>query len=255
MIISIRDQKELLIRQLFQTKQSSSVAEYVKSFTELVDQLKAYSQTTDPMFYTMRFIDGLRADIKAIVLVLRPKDLDTACTVALLQEEAAVSTARVPRGGDWSSSSKPITHSCPGAPFHPPHVLLDKTAAAPQATSLASDAKLTAIKSYRRALGLCFKCGVKLSKDHKCSPDVLHAVEILWDSLSDDDCMKTPDSEAISNEQVCLALSKAANGGSAAAQTIRFQGLIAGILATLLIDSGSSTSFLYSGLAKKLGQF
>jgi hypothetical protein len=40
------------------------------------------------MFYTIRFIDGLRADIKAIVLVLRPKDLDTACTVAMLQEEA-----------------------------------------------------------------------------------------------------------------------------------------------------------------------
>jgi hypothetical protein len=36
------------------------------------------------MFYTTRFIDGLRADIKAIVLVLRPKDLDTACTVAML---------------------------------------------------------------------------------------------------------------------------------------------------------------------------
>lgn len=54
-----RGQKELLIRQLFQAKQSSSVAEYVKSFTELVDQLKAYSQTTDPMFYTMHFIDGL----------------------------------------------------------------------------------------------------------------------------------------------------------------------------------------------------
>lgn len=78
------DQKELLMRQLFHAKQISSVAEYVKMFTELVDQLKAYSQTTDPMFYTTCFIDGLRADIKAIVLVLRPRDLDTACTVALL---------------------------------------------------------------------------------------------------------------------------------------------------------------------------
>jgi hypothetical protein len=61
------------------------MADYVKQFTELVDQVKAYSQSTDPMFYTMRFIDGLRADIKAIVLVLRPKDLDTTCTVVMLQ--------------------------------------------------------------------------------------------------------------------------------------------------------------------------
>lgn len=96
-----RDQKELLMRQLFHAKQTSYVAVYVKEFTELVDQLKAYSQTTDPMFYTMRFIDGLRADIKAIVLVLHPKDLDTMCTVALLQEEAgSASMPRVARNGD-----------------------------------------------------------------------------------------------------------------------------------------------------------
>ena len=36
------DQKELLIRQLFHAKQTTSVAEYVKQFNELVDQLKAY---------------------------------------------------------------------------------------------------------------------------------------------------------------------------------------------------------------------
>jgi hypothetical protein len=37
------------------------------------------------MFYTMRFIDGLCADIKVTMLVLCPKDLDTACTVVMLQ--------------------------------------------------------------------------------------------------------------------------------------------------------------------------
>jgi hypothetical protein len=47
------------------------------------------NQKEDPMFYTMCFIDGLRADIKAIVLVLRPKDLDSACTIALLQESVS----------------------------------------------------------------------------------------------------------------------------------------------------------------------
>jgi hypothetical protein len=68
--------------------------------------LKSYSQSTDPMFYTMCFIDGLRADIKAIVLVLRPHNLDTTCIVALLQEEAgSVGLPRNSRTGDWSASS------------------------------------------------------------------------------------------------------------------------------------------------------
>jgi hypothetical protein len=132
-----RDKKELLIHQLFHAKQTTYVADYVKQFTELVDQLKAYSQSTDPMFYTMRFIDGLCADIKAIVLVLHPKDLDTACTVAMLQEEA--SSVSVPQNfctGDWSSSPK-----LPGIPRTalplplPPTPLVDKHHQPPQAAT------------------------------------------------------------------------------------------------------------------------
>lgn len=82
------DQKELLIRQLFNIRQTASVSEYVTRFTELVDHLAAYSINTDPMYFAMRFIDGLRPDIKSMVLVLHPHNLDTACIVALLQEEA-----------------------------------------------------------------------------------------------------------------------------------------------------------------------
>jgi len=88
-----RDQKELLIRQLFHIRQTSSIADYVKQFSELIDQLSAYSSNTDPMYFTMRFIDGLRPDIKSIVLVMRPQTLDAASTIALLQEEATGNSA------------------------------------------------------------------------------------------------------------------------------------------------------------------
>lgn len=32
-------------------------------FSELVDQLVTYEHTTVPLYYTMRFMDGLRNDI------------------------------------------------------------------------------------------------------------------------------------------------------------------------------------------------
>lgn len=78
-----RDQHELLIHKLFTIKQSSSVTDYVKHFTELVDQLAAYSNST-PVYYTMCFIDGLIPEIKSVVLVQHPQNLDTACVLALL---------------------------------------------------------------------------------------------------------------------------------------------------------------------------
>ena len=79
-----RDQHELLIHKVFSIKQLTSVSDYVTHFTELVDQLSAYSNSTNPIYYTMRFIEGLFLEIKAVVLVQRPQNLDAACVLALL---------------------------------------------------------------------------------------------------------------------------------------------------------------------------
>jgi len=86
------DQHELLIRQLFHIKQTTSVQEYVDQFVDLIEQLSAYTPNPDTLSYTTRFIDGLCDDIRSVVLVQRPTDLDAACSLALLQEEAVEPT-------------------------------------------------------------------------------------------------------------------------------------------------------------------
>ena len=73
-----------MIRQLYHIRQTSIVADYVERFSELVDQLIAYEHSTDPMYYTIRFMDGLHDNIRSIVLVQRPSSLDTAYSLALL---------------------------------------------------------------------------------------------------------------------------------------------------------------------------
>jgi Trp operon repressor len=64
-----RDQHEVLLHQLFNIRHHTTMSAYVKSFSELVDQLTSYSHVHDPLYFTMRFIDGLRLDIKAIMIV------------------------------------------------------------------------------------------------------------------------------------------------------------------------------------------
>ncbi|CAD6334072.1 unnamed protein product [Miscanthus lutarioriparius] len=83
-----RDQHELLLRQLFNIRQTCSVQEYVDKFVDLIEQLSAYTPYPNTLSYTTRFIDGLHDDIRSVVLVQHPGDLDTACTLALLKEEA-----------------------------------------------------------------------------------------------------------------------------------------------------------------------
>jgi hypothetical protein len=49
----------------------------------------------------MRFVDGLRSELKAIILVSKPKTLDAAISMALVQEEVAtVTVSRPPSRSD-----------------------------------------------------------------------------------------------------------------------------------------------------------
>jgi hypothetical protein len=82
-----KEQHNLLIRQFFHLKQLGNVADYVEQFDGILHQLLAHDPNMQPALITSRFIDGLRDDIKVVVIVHRLVDLDAACSLALLQEE------------------------------------------------------------------------------------------------------------------------------------------------------------------------
>jgi hypothetical protein len=197
-----RDQHENLIRQLFHIKQTGSVADYVEEYAQLVDQLAAYTSTTDPLYYTLRFIDGLREDIKSIVLVQRPPDLDTACVLAALQEEVGDSSRRRDfKRSDSSYMSKstsknPLPLPAPPARDKQGNSLLaeDRRGADSTRTASSLETKAATLRSYRRAMGLCYKCNERWSREHKCAPTVqLHAVQELWElfQLEDEGTVRT----------------------------------------------------------------
>lgn len=54
----------------------------------LVDELAAYESRTDPIYYTIWFVDELKHEIKFVVMVQCPPNLDAASALALVQEEA-----------------------------------------------------------------------------------------------------------------------------------------------------------------------
>jgi hypothetical protein len=89
-----RDQRDRLSRQMFHIHQTSTVLDHVERFSTLFDQLKAYQPNPDLHYYTTRFVDGLRHDIRMVVALQRPSDLDPAYSLALLQEEMANSSKK-----------------------------------------------------------------------------------------------------------------------------------------------------------------
>jgi hypothetical protein len=64
------------------------------------------------------------------------------------------------------------------------------------------------------------------AKTNKCAPEILHAVDALWDLLSSEESPTSDTPEAEPSEQVFLAISKSAAAGLSSLRTIWLMGSI-----------------------------
>jgi hypothetical protein len=219
-------------------------------------------------------MDGLKDDIKSIVMVQRPKDLDTAFVLAQLQEEVGDGARRKEyRKPDLGFHNK--SYSKPASPMplpQPPkdnkqltQVKMDDKWALEVARGQTSEDKLASLYDYCKAKDLCYKCGLRYSRGHKCADSMpLHVVEELWQVMQ----LPESDDRSVAEEPVelnvmCLSqlgshdgdqlsLSQAAAEGSPTPRTIKFLGNIQGCDVLVLLDSGNSASFVCAALASQL---
>jgi hypothetical protein len=79
-----RDEHDHILRHFFHIKQSTTVSDYIESFSEIVHLILIHDPTMPASVITNRFIDGLKKEIRAVIMLHRPQDLDTAGSLALL---------------------------------------------------------------------------------------------------------------------------------------------------------------------------
>lgn len=202
-----------------------------------------------------RFIDGLKDDIRAVVIIQRPHNLDSASSIALLQEE----TIRdVPRR-EFRKHEHNTSFKYSGRHGYQHHQKADPSSTTAKKNSELmkhshSEDKAATLMNYRKAKGLCYKCGMKWSPGHKCASTVpLHTVEELWQVLCGEDEPEPipPQSEESSDEDF-MEISLDAAQGTDSCTTVRMIGELAGVEAVILIDSGSTNSFVSESLASRI---
>ncbi|WVZ95116.1 hypothetical protein U9M48_040918 [Paspalum notatum var. saurae] len=250
-----REHHELLVRQMFHIKQLGKVHDYIEQFSELMDQLSAYESQTDPIHYITRFIDGLNDEIRPAVFVQRPVDLDTAFLIARLQEEVGEPMKRKEfHRSDRASYGKlgKLSFSALPQQFKQDHATSStlETKLPPKS----AEERWSALRAYRRAKGLCQFCAEKWSKGHKCADtvqlnamqEVLELFPVQADLQSDGSDSEQP------TEQLFLTLSVAAISGASSPKTLCLQGEIQGIPVRILVDSGSSHTFISDHIASQL---
>lgn len=115
------------------------------------------------------------------------------------------------------------------------------------------DEKLTAFKNYRKAKGLCFKCGEKWGPRHKCQSMSLHAMEEVWEFLSDEQSkMQVQIDEENDSGEDLIAILVQAMKGTEGIRTVRLRGFLAGQEVFMLVDSGSTNCFNSEDLASRV---
>jgi hypothetical protein len=233
---------------MIQIRQITTVTDYVDRFSELFDQLSAYEVTPDIMHYTTRFIEGLLPAIHMAVAIQQPADLDKAVELALLFEELVEEPEFLSAPSSPSFQSTASRHS---SPFQlQPKQSVTKTLEDRQPKnhprSSSVDDRSSQLRAYRKAKGLCFLCGEKWSRDHQCKGYVqLHVVQemLQFMQLDDQPYLEREDAVGVAPSQL-MCVSAAAQGKESAPQTLLIDATIQGIPVKLLIDSGSTHSFL-----------
>jgi hypothetical protein len=156
---------------IFPSEAIGSIPKYVQEFTELMHALRAHTSAWYPDLFPSRSVDGLKDEIKAMVFVHQLKSLESAVSLALLQEEAMDMLRRNGvRRTEFPTTVRPTFCSpiaSSSSTSQTPLVAEDKRGqeaahvapAMPPASS--PDDRASTLKSYRHSRGLCFVCGEK----------------------------------------------------------------------------------------------
>jgi len=81
-----RDLYHNSMNDLFQIKQTSNVQEYYDRFQSAMHKVLVHNNSLDDVFFVCKFLQGLNPEIRAAIILHKPRTVDVALSLALMQE-------------------------------------------------------------------------------------------------------------------------------------------------------------------------
>lgn len=229
------------MRELLVLKQVGSIQEYRLAFNQLVYKVRLYEGHVSETLLVTRFILGLKEELRAAVEMQMPQTVQAATQYALVQEALLARSKAVTAKYNKSFATKGQ------APRGDTSVKMPYTAG--------DIWKARQLKEYRRQNGECYGCGEKYIPGHVCASRQtaqVKAIETEVDGiiLTDDILDAVAGEEAM--EAAAAFLTANAMSGTTHAKSIKLRALVGNQVMLLLIDSGSSHTFIDQHLVDKL---
>ncbi|KAK6129131.1 hypothetical protein DH2020_037109 [Rehmannia glutinosa] len=220
-----------------------TVQEYIIEFEELKSfMLERVNKVHSEEYFVESFISGLKPDIRQMLELLKPQSLMEAMQLAKIQENRIGGTTR-----EYRQPNKPHIQSNSGLGRGV------QTETGGIMKGRANYEKLPPLKKLtteeletRRRKNLCFNCDEPFHLGHKCKKLFV----IVCDEPTEAEEVELREENDTQEE---YHISVNALVGQLAPDTIKVVGLSGKKQITILVDTGSTHSFLDPGTAKKLG--
>jgi hypothetical protein len=217
---------------LAKLKQSGAMEDFIAAFERLAFRTEGMSDA----FFRECFISGLKDEIRAHVLMVRPQSWVEATKRAKEAQQVVSSQNRKP---SFIPRTKLVNPTTPSAPL--------------------KIQKLTRVEMVERQLkGLCYNCDDKYFLGHKCKEQKLFMA--ISEDISEEDVEtplvsespETTDITPLSDPpEVELVISLNALTGFSAPQTLKLIGYIKHRKVIILVDSGSTHNFIHRRIAQE----
>jgi hypothetical protein len=196
----------------------------------------------DKQLFISHFIRGLKAEFRAAVESQVPTTLECAYLLAQVQQEAWEDTKQIP--GQQCPLYQARAESIAPKPDVRPAMTIGQ----------GDFWKEHQLQDYRCANGLYYKCGDKFDPTHQCAKKPaaeLHSVQVVDtpERLSEVLNMMEMHDLTLAKQ---LSLSIDALAGSDSSNSLHLQAMVGNQVMLILVDSGSSGSFINEDMAKRL---
>ncbi|KAL2226249.1 UNVERIFIED_CONTAM: Transposon Ty3-G Gag-Pol polyprotein [Sesamum indicum] len=219
----------------------TTVDNYLERFEELKDQMLIFNRNLDEDFFMMKFISGLKDEVKLYVTNCEPTSLYQAINLARNQEQTVNAILK--------RAHHPTRNLPPKPPFKPPNKNPPQRSPA-QPTRFLTEAEVRA----KREKNLCYRCDEPYTPGHRCKYRQVYM--LLEDGRDKDNGEEEQGKQATEIElenEGDVSVSLHAMKGDFHYRTLRLEGTVEDKEILILIDSGSTHCFLDEKVANLLG--
>nr|XP_016449252.1 PREDICTED: uncharacterized protein LOC107774272 [Nicotiana tabacum] len=232
-----------LIGEFKKVEQKGTVDEYLERFEDLKAWVLIRNPTIPEDFFLEFFVEGLKEEIRHTIKMLNPFTLSQAVDKARYQERLIQVQNRKERS-QWGRSN--ITG------YNQTNGVMVKGA------NSSVGGQGNKLLELRKAQGLCYKCGEKYHVGHQCKTKQLNTMSASIDptELEQSEGIEgdVKELEEMPGEEIMdEAISLNALSGTEVPNTIKLGGEAKRNKITILLDSGSTHSFLDLETARRIG--